>query len=338
MKKRRQPIHVFYQQLASLLQAHLSLKQAIEFCQINMVQWESIQQHLLVKISNGAKLFEALADYPMVFSDLDRQYIAIGEKTGQLPTVLIQLADMKQRWHRTKSQLRGALFYPLTILVVAILIAVGLLWLVVPQFAQLFASFGTDLPWPTAMLLTLSQSLHQHSIAILVFSSLLVGVHIMLWRHHLSYKKCWQKIGLSMPIIKLFSGKSQRVFWSRGFLLASNVGFDSLSAFRLANLSMGLVEVSGENKLRQGASLVGALATLNIFDQSQLQLLKVGEAAGQVTVVLKTILETSEQQLSDGVMRLLKMIEPVVMLLVALLVGSFIVALYLPIFTMGSLF
>ena len=342
--KRIKPKHIqaLIEQLAQLLKANITLEQALQIAKQNsLTAMRGLITSIEHSLQQGASFSQALAEHPKSFKVIDCQIVAAGEQAGALDQLLLQLSQFKQRLSAVKSKIRKALFYPCSILICSIGIGFGMLRFVVPQFESMFASFNNTLPLYTRTIIAASDWLIAHQLSLLGVLILLIAGLLLSYKKSPRFKKALYRLLYCLPLIKIYLMQAQVIRFCQVLSTVLHAGLASFPALQLACRSISnplhqrlLTQL--QQHVEQGSALSDALAAIAIFPLQVTSFLQVGEASGQVAEQAQRLADYYQHQLDQSLDQLSKLLEPIIMLIVATLVGGLIIALYLPIFQMGA--
>ena len=341
-KIKSKDIQNFLEQLASLFNAHLTLEQALVITKKNLSEaMRALVSKIEADIQSGLSFSAALEKHPKYFKSIDCKILAAGEQSGALAELTDQLAHFKKRLLEIKQKICKALFYPVSILLSSLLISFGMLRFVVPQFESMFASFNSTLPLYTRTIIAASDWLIAHQgLLLLLIGSVLASLMYLIKKQ--PKVRRWLFIGLyHCPLIKQYLIQAMSIRFCRVLTTLLSAGLASFEALQLANQSICNPYTAWhlqrlEQQVATGSSLAQALRQTNIFPSQLLSFIQVGEASGQLAALTTQVADYYQQQLDQSLDQLSKLLEPMIMLIVATLVGGLIIALYLPIFQMGA--
>ncbi|MGN4117533.1 type II secretion system F family protein, partial [Burkholderia gladioli] len=292
-------------------------------------------------IGAGRQLSEAMRHYPRQFDPMFRQLIAVGEASGQLAPLLARLAEDRERGAAQRARVRGALAYPLAVLGFALLITVALLAWVVPTFAQVFEGFGATLPAPTRFVLALSDGLMVFGPpAALGSFAAGAGVALLLRRSAEARHRAGHlalRLPLAGPLLRTLAAAR----WSRtlGTLLRAGTpladAFDSL-AQATGNPVFDRATGDIATRLLHGERLAAAMRAVGCFPAEVVQPIAVAEESGTLDAMLADIASLCERQVDERIGALTSLCEPLVVIVLGVLVGALVVAMYLPIVQLGN--
>ncbi len=333
---------LFTKQLAVLLKSGIPLLQAIELL---TEQFEGKMRSILVSLKDGIKeggsLAEGLKKYPKIFDNIYVQLVKAGEATGKLEVILERLTTYLERRQALQKKIKSALQYPLTQIVVVGLVVVFLLTYVVPQISQIFTQHGGALPLPTRILIAGSDFIRSYYIFILIILALIIGT-IRYWLSTKEGAKTFDKIKLQLPLIKYFAKISAVVQFSRtlGMLLEGGVNLsDALDiVVDIIDNKVLADELSqARDKIIKQGKIAQFLKETNIFPPIAIYLINTGEQSGQLDTMLLTVAENYEVELSELTDSLTAKIEPVMMFVMAAIVGFIVLSIALPLTQMSNL-
>ena len=338
-----QDVCVMSRQIATMLGAGVTLIQSLEM--IGQGHAKASMRKLLGEITNEVKsgnpLSSALRKHPLYFDDLYCDLVETGEQSGALETIYDRIALYKEKAEALKSKIKKAMFYPIAVLVVAFIVTTILLVFVVPQFEEIFAGFGAELPAFTQMVLKLSNFVQSYG----VFIAAGMGVAGFLFvRAHRKSPKLRDYVDariLAIPIIGAILKKAAIARFTRTLsttfaagvpligALDSAAGASGNAIFRDAILFIRK-EVAG------GIQMNVAMRATNVFPDMVTQMIAIGEESGAVDEMLGKIATIYEAEVDDMVDGLTSLLEPMIMAVLGVVIGGLIIAMYLPIFQMGS--
>jgi type IV pilus assembly protein PilC len=336
-------ISIFARQLATMLGAGIPLVQAFEI--IGSGHDKPAMQKLVLDIKSdvegGTSLHEALAKHPLYFDDLFVNLVEAGEQAGALEGLLDKVATYKEKSEAVKKKVKKALFYPAAVLVVAVIVTVILLIFVIPQFEDLFKGFGADLPAFTQMVINLSKFVQSDG----VFIALVVGGAGWLFFY---FKKRSRKMRqfldraiLKAPVIGPILYKAAIARYARTLSTMFAAGVPLVEALEsVAGACGNIVFEDGVMKMRDevatGQRLQRAMENTGLFPNMVVQMIAVGEESGSLDTMAGKVATFYEDDVDAAVDSMSSLLEPLIMLILGVLVGGLVIAMYLPIFKLGS--
>lgn len=330
-------------QLATLIGSGLPVEQALAAVarQSENARVGGLVLALRARINEGHSLAATLADFPHAFPELYRATVAAGEQAGHLAVTLERLADYTETRQALRQKISLALFYPLMLTTVALLIVFGLLTYVVPQVIQVFASTQQTLPALTRGLIAISAFLENHGLLLLLLLAV-GGVMAAYAGQRPAVCHAGHRLQLRLPLIgRLTRGlESARFARTMSILLAS--GVPALEALRisaqvLGNLPLRTAVEQAAVRVREGSSLYAALDTAGVFPPMLLQMIASGEASGRLENMLERAAAQQERETETLVAALLALFEPVLILTMGAVVLTIVLAILLPIFELNQL-
>lgn len=339
---RQKDLVVFTRQFATMIDAGLPLIRGLDIVarQTDNTALQDILRQVRHDVANGTPLAEAMAKHPKIFTDLYTSMVSAGEAGGILDTILTRLAGSLEKALRLKSSLTGALIYPLSIITVAVAVSAVLLIFVVPVFARMFDSFGQALPLPTQLAIQLSNFL-QASISqlLIVLVGLILGLR-GLYRTQAG-RSIIDRGVLRFPLFGPLIRKAAVARFTRTLatLLSSGVPLPEallVTGSTAGNTVIERAVLAAHHAIRQGKTLSEPLAASQVFPPLVSHMIEVGEQTGALDRMLEKIADFYEQEVDATVANLSALLEPVVIVFLGLVIGGLVVAMYLPIFTLGA--
>ena len=292
-------------------------------------------------VETGSSMSAAFRKYPLYFDSLFCNLIGAGEQAGILDTLLDRLATYKEKILAIKSKIKSALFYPISIIVVAFVIVAVIMLFVIPAFKELFSSFGADLPGPTLVVMAISDFFVAWWWAI--FSSIGFGLWFFFytWKRSLSMQATMDRLILKVPVFGPLIRKATIARWSRTLATMFTAGVPLVEALdSVAGAAGNRVYYDATKKVQSeistGTSLTVAMQNTNIFPNMVLQMTAIGEESGALDSMLSKVADFFEAEVDDAVDALASLMEPVIMVVLGVLIGGLVIAMYMPIFKMGS--
>jgi type IV pilus assembly protein PilC len=292
-------------------------------------------------VETGSSLQQSFRKYPLYFDDLYCNLIGAGEAAGILDTLLERLATYKEKIQAIKGKIKSALFYPVSIVVVAFIITAVIMIFVIPAFKELFSSFGADLPAPTLLVMAISDFFVQWWWAI--FGGIGGGFYAFFyfWKRSRKMQAIMDRGMLKLPIFGELIRKATIARWSRTLSTMFAAGVPLVEAFdSVAGASGNAVYFEATKNIQRevstGNSLTVAMQNTEVFPSMVLQMVAIGEEAGSLDAMLSKVADFYEAEVDDAVEALSSLMEPIIMVVLGTLIGGMVVAMYLPIFKMGQ--
>ncbi len=336
-------IAIFFRQLATMMSAGVPLVQAFEI--IGRGHDNAGMRALLLKIKNevesGTSLSETLAKHPIYFDDLVVNLVNAGESAGVLETLLDKIATYKEKTEYLKAKIKKAMFYPAAVIVVAIIVTSILLIFVVPQFEQLFSSFGADLPAFTRLVVDLSEFMQQWWWLVLgIVIGSIVGF-LQAKKRSRGFARAFDRFILKVPIIGPIMHKAAVARYARTLSTMFAAGVPLVEALESVAGATGNIVYSDavlmiRDSVSTGQQLQFAMSQTGLFPSMVEQMVAIGEESGALDGMLAKVADFYEQEVDDAVDALSSLLEPLIMSILGILIGGLVVAMYLPIFKLGA--
>ena len=336
-------IAVLSRQLATMLEAGVPLVQAFEI--IGQGHENPKMQELILAIKAdveaGSSLAEALAKHPLYFDDLFVNLVRAGEHAGVLDTLLDKIATYKEKTESLKGKIKKALFYPTAVLVVAILVTILLLVFVVPQFESMFKDFGADLPAFTRLVIDMSAFMQAWWWAVLGGAIAAVVGLAQLHKRSSRFRRGLDRALLRLPIVGPILRKAAIARYARTLSTMFAAGVPLVEALQSVAGATGNAEYADavlqmREAVATGQQLQLAMRQTGLFPHMVVQMVAIGEESGALDDMLSKVADFYEEEVDNAVDALSSLLEPLIMVILGVLVGGLVVAMYLPIFKMAS--
>ena len=336
-------IAIFSRQLATMLAAGIPLVQAFEI--VGNGHENAAMQKLILGIKGdvegGSALAEALAKQPLYFDDLFINLVEAGEQAGALETLLDKIATYKEKTEAIKKKIKKALTYPAAVLVVAFVVTTILLIFVIPAFEDLFKGFGADLPTFTRMVIDLSVFVRTNGLVLATGIAGAVGAFFYFKKRSRAMRHFLDRMSLKMPILGPILQKAAVARYARTLSTMFAAGVPLVEALEsVAGATGNIVYEEGVLKMRDevatGQRLQQAMENTDLFPNMVIQMIAVGEESGSLDEMSAKVADFYEEDVDNAVDNLSSLLEPLIMAILGVLVGGLVVAMYLPIFKMGS--
>jgi len=333
---------IFTRQFATMIDAGLPLVQCLDILsgQLDNMAFREVLVKVKTKVESGSTLADALGDHPKVFDTLYVQLVAAGEIGGILDTILNRLAQYIEKNEKLKSKVKGAMVYPSVVLIVAVGVTVVLLLFVTPTFEKMFKDFGGAMPTPTQIVIDLSKWL-QHYIGYLIAFLIALVIAFRAWISWPRGREQWDAFVIRTPIFGPLVRKVAVARFTRTLGTMISSGVPILDALEVVAKTAGnsVVEKAiryTKLKIAEGKTIVQPLAETKVFPPMVVQMIGVGEATGAMDQMLSKIADFYDDEVDAAVSALTTLIEPVMMVFLGGVVGGFLVAMYLPIFSIAG--
>jgi type IV pilus assembly protein PilC len=339
---KRTQIGVFTRQLSTMISSGLPLVQSLDALstQLENAALRGITAAMKERIEGGARFAETLQDYPNCFDELYVNLVVAGEEGGMLDAVLMRLAHYIEKTEKLRRKVKTALIYPSSIIVVAVGVVLILLLFVIPVFEHMFAGFGKALPVPTQIVIGLSTLVK----AGIFYIAAAAGVGAFALKKYYGTdngRRTIDRLSLKVPVIGRLLQKASvaRVTRTLGTLLSSGVSI--LESLTIVAKTAGnrIIEESliiARADISSGKSMSEPLKESAVFPPMTIQMIQVGEATGSLDTMLNKIADFYEEDVDNMVTNLTSLLEPAIMVVLGVVLGGLIVAMYLPIFQLGT--
>jgi type IV pilus assembly protein PilC len=336
-------IAMFSRQLATMLAAGIPLVQAFEIVGVGHEK-PSMQKLILnikADIESGTSLHEALAKHPLYFDDLYVNLVEAGEQAGALENLLDKVATYKEKTEALKKKIKKALFYPAAVLAVAVIVTLILLIFVIPQFEALFKGFGADLPAFTRMVINLSQFVQDKGwmIALVIGG----GVFAFGYFHKRSraVRHFIDRTLLRIPVLGPILTKAAIARFARTLSTMFAAGVPLVEAMEsvagaTGNIVYEQATLRMKDEVATGLRLQRAMENSGLFPNMVIQMIAVGEESGSLDEMAAKVADFYELEVDTAVDSMASLLEPLIMVILGILVGGLVVAMYLPIFKLGA--
>ncbi|HWP94801.1 MAG TPA: type II secretion system F family protein [Gammaproteobacteria bacterium] len=336
-------IAVFMRQLATMMKAGVPLVQSFEI--VGKGHENPRMQDLILDIKSsveaGASLTEALRKHYLYFDNLTVNLVEAGEQSGALETLLDKIATYKEKTEAIKKKIKKALTYPIAVLVVAFVVTAVILIYVIPQFESLFQGFGADLPAFTKMVIDLSYFVRDKGYIILIALGGAGYGFVEGKKRSAKFRENLDKLALKMPVIGDILRKAAIARFARTLQTMFAAGVPLVEALEsVAGATGNIIYETAILRMRDqvatGQQLNLAMSQTGLFPNMVVQMIAIGEESGAIDTMASKVADFFEQEVDDAVDNLSSLMEPLIMAILGVLVGGLVVAMYLPIFKMGS--
>ena len=342
-KVSNEDIAVFARQLATMMSAGIPMVQAFEIIG-NGHEKPAMQKLVLdikASIEGGSTLHESLAKFPLFFDDLFVNLVEAGEQAGALESLLDKIATYKEKTEALKKKIKKALFYPIAVLCVAVIVSIILLIFVIPQFEELFKGFGADLPAFTQMVVNLSRFVQHQGL----WLGMVIGGSIYAFFYFLKRSKKMQlasdRILLKFPIVGPILVKAAIARFARTLSTMFAAGVPLVEAMQsvagaTGNIVYEEAVLRMKDEVATGQRLQRAMENTGLFPNMVVQMIAVGEESGSLDTMSGKVAEFYEAEVDNAVDSMSSLLEPLIMAILGVLVGGMVIAMYLPIFKLGQ--
>lgn len=336
-------IAIFSRMLATMMKSGVPIVTALEIMaggQKNPKMKELVNS-VRSDIESGSSLHEAVSKHPVQFDELYRNLVKAGESAGVLETVLDTIATYKENIESLKGKIKKALFYPAIVVAVAILVSSILLIFVVPQFEQVFQSFGADLPAFTKMIVSASDFMVSYWYVILFLVVGAVVSFIMAKNRSPAFAHFLDRMILKIPVVGQIMHNSAIARFARTTAVTFKAGVPLVEALdTVAGATGNIVYEKAVYRIRDdvavGYQVNMAMKQVNLFPHMVIQMVAIGEEAGALDAMLFKVAEFYEQEVNNAVDALASLLEPMIMIFLGVVVGGMVIGMYLPIFKLAA--
>ena len=336
-------ITLFTRQLATMMKAGVPLLQSFDI--VGKGHSNPAVAKLLFDIKSdvetGSSLSQSFRKYPLYFDALFCNLIGAGEQAGILDSLLDRLATYKEKILAIKSKIKSALFYPVSIIVVAFVITAVIMIFVIPAFKELFSSFGAELPGPTLVVMAISDFFVEYWWAIFGSIGGAIWFFFYTWKRSIKMQSTMDRLLLKLPIFGHLIRIATIARFARTLSTMFAAGVPLVEALdSVAGASGNRVYYDATKKIQSeistGTSLTVAMQNSNVFPNMVLQMVAIGEESGALDSMLSKVADFFEEEVDDAVEALSSLMEPIIMVVLGTLIGGLVIAMYLPIFKMGE--
>ncbi len=336
-------IAVFSRQLATMIKSGVPIVQALEIIANGNKnpRMKTMVDTLRMDIEGGASIFEAMSKHPVQFDELYRNLVKAGEGAGVLETVLETIATYKENIETLKGKIKKALFYPATVVAVALIVSSILLVFVVPQFESVFQGFGAELPAFTQLIVAASDFMIAWWWAILVAIGGAIFAAVFFFKRSPAFQHFMDRMILKVPIIGQVMHNSSIARFARTLATTFKAGVPLVEALDIvAGATGNSVYERATHEIKDdvavGFQLNMAMRQVNLFPHMVTQMTAIGEEAGALDTMLFKVAEFYEEEVNNAVDALSSLLEPLIMIFIGVIVGSMVIGMYLPIFKLAA--
>jgi type IV pilus assembly protein PilC len=336
-------ISIFTRQLAVMMKAGVPLLQAFEIVGRGHSN-PSVGKLLLdikTDVETGSSLAQAFRKYPLYFDQLFCNLVGAGEAAGILDTLLDRLATYKEKILAIKGKIKSALFYPISIIVVALVVTAVIMIFVIPVFKDLFKSFGADLPGPTLVVMAISDWFIGNWYIVFPLAGFGIWFFFYSWKRSFAVQRFMDRLALRVPVFGEVIRKATIARWCRTLSTMFAAGVPLVESLdSVAGAAGNYVYYEATKRIQaevsSGTALTTAMTNTNVFPNMVLQMVAIGEESGALDQMLSKVADFFEQEVDEAVESLSSLMEPMIMVVLGGLIGGIVVAMYLPIFKMGQ--
>ncbi|MBA3508263.1 MAG: type II secretion system F family protein [Betaproteobacteria bacterium] len=336
-------ITFFTRQMATMLKAGVPLLQSFEIIARghSNARFSRLMMDIKNKIETGSSMSQAFRTHPAQFDSLYCNLVAAGETAGMLDSILDRLATYKEKTLALKAKIKSAMFYPISVVCVAIVVVWVIMVWVVPAFKQVFTSFGADLPAPTLIVMAISDFVVRWWwLGFIVLIGAIVGFTFMIKRSA-AFRYGYDRLILRLPVLGDILRKATIARWTRTLQTMFAAGVPLVESLDAVGGASGNAVYTAATKRIQtevstGTSLTNAMTNTGLFPSMVLQMTQIGEESGSLDNMLGKVADFFEREVDDAVTALTSLLEPIIIVFLGVVIGGLVVAMYLPIFKLGS--
>jgi type IV pilus assembly protein PilC len=340
---RPKDISVFTRQLATMMRAGVPLLQSFDIVARGSTnpRVTKLLNDIRGDVETGTSLSQAFRRHPLYFDALYCNLVEAGEAAGILETLLDRLATYQEKTLAIKQKIKGALSYPISVLVVAFIVVTVIMLKVIPAFKEVFTNFGADLPAPTVLVIAISEFFVSYWWAIFSFIGGGLFFFFQSWKRSVKMQRFMDRLLLKVPIFGDLIYKSSVARWTRTLSTMFAAGVPLVDALDSVGGAAGNAVFADATEQIQrdvstGTSLTVAMQTTNVFPVMVLQMASIGEESGALDSMLAKAADIYEEEVDEIVKSLSSLMEPIIIVFLGTLIGGIVVAMYLPIFKLGS--
>ncbi|MCU4674350.1 type II secretion system F family protein [Catenovulum sp. 2E275] len=337
-------VSVITRQLATMLSAGVPLVQSVDLIAKGNenANIRRLLSTIEVGLQSGTPFNQVLREHPQYFDDLYCDLVKAGELSGALDVIYDRIATYKEKTEALKSKIKKAMTYPVAVIVIAIIVTLILLIFVVPQFEQIFASFGAELPFFTRMIIHISNLIQNNGPFLAIGLAIFIFLFVRSYKNSQKLRDKVDALLLKAPIFGTILNKAALARFSRTLATTFAAGVPLVEALdSAAGASGNAVYRKAINEIKlevsAGMQMNIAMRTTKLFPDMVIQMVQIGEESGAIDDMLNKVATIYEQEVDDAVDGLSALIEPLIMAVLGVVIGGLIVAMYLPIFQMGKI-
>ncbi|WP_333840995.1 type II secretion system F family protein [Pelomicrobium sp.] len=336
-------ITLFTRQLATMMKAGVPLLQAFDIVARGHANpaVTKLLNEIRTEVETGSALHQAFRKHPVYFDQLFCNLVQAGEAAGILDNLLDRLATYKEKILAVKSKIKSALFYPLSIIVVAFIITAVIMIFVIPAFKELFTSFGADLPTPTLVVISISNFFVDWWWALFGGIAFTIWFFFFTWKRSLKMQRALDRLFLRLPVFGEVIRKATIARWARTLSTMFAAGVPLVEALESVGGASGNSVYWEATKQIQaevstGTSLTVAMQNAGVFPSMVIQMTAIGEESGSLDAMLGKVADFFEEEVDNAVEALSSLMEPMIMVVLGVLIGGLVISMYLPIFKLGA--
>jgi len=336
-------ISIFFRQLATMMSSGIPLVQSFDI--VGNGNENPAMRELILQVKSdlegGGTMGDAFRKHPDQFDELSCNLIAAGEQAGILEGMLAKIAHYKEKSESLKAKVKKAMTYPITIIVIALSITMMLLIFVIPQFQAIFAGFGADLPALTLIMIQASEFLQAYWWIVIGGAVAIVQTISQLKKKSPAFARGFENLILKIPVVGDILTKSAIARFARTLGTMFSAGVPLVEAMESVAGAVGIgrykdAVLTMKDEITTGTSLTDSMIHANLFPVMVVQMTSIGEEAGSIDSMLEKVADFYEEEVDNLVDNLSSLMEPLIMVVLGGIVGTIVMAMYLPIFKMGT--
>ncbi len=334
---------VMVRQLSTMINAGVPIVQAFELLvsATSAAGMKKLLKGILKHLREGESLSQSMAHFPKYFDRLFVSLVAAGEQGGILDTILLRLAEYREKSLALNKKVKSAMFYPAAIITVMLVVVVILMVFVIPVFSQLFSSFGATLPLLTQVVINISNWMKSHWYIIVLTPIALVWGFIWAYRRNLRFRTVVDRYALKIPVLGDILLKGAVARFMRTLSTMQGAGVPILEALETLSRVSGNVIIersvlAARQEVAGGGRITTQFKADGVFPVMATQMLAIGEETGAIETMAGKVADFYENEVEESVNRLSTLMEPMIMVVLGIIVGTLVVAMYMPIFKMGA--
>lgn len=342
-KIKSKDISFFTRQLATMMKAGVPLLQTFDIIGRGHEnpRFSRLLFDIKAKIESGSSMAQAFKAYPLYFNDLYCNLVAAGEAAGILDNVLDRLATYQEKTIALQGKIKSALTYPIVVLTITAGVVGVIMYKVVPAFVKMFNDMGASLPLPTQVVVAMSNAVVNHGIFVLIAIIALITGTIAVHKRSASFRMTVDRLMLRLPIFGALIEKATLARWTRTLSTMFSAGVPLVEALdSVGGASGNGVYVEATKKIKTevstGLSLTNAMNNSRLFPAMVLQMTQIGEESGALDDMLNKIADFYDREVDEAVESLSSLLQPLIIVILGIVIGGIVVAIYLPIFQIGQ--
>lgn len=342
-KVKQKDIAIFTRQLATMMRAGVPLLQSFDIAikGTSNAALGRLLNDIRSDVETGTNLANALRKHPVHFDALYCNLVAAGEQSGALENLLDRIAIYQEKMLALKSKIKSAMFYPISVMVVAGAVTAVMMIFVIPEFKKVFTSFGADLPAPTLFVMALSDFFVENGVFILLAIIAAVLGFVFSYKRSPAMQASLDRMSLQIPIVGDILRKGSIARWTRTLSTMFAAGVPLVEALDSVAGAAGnhiykVATKNIQNEVSTGTSLTVAMQGSQVFPAMVVQMVSIGEESGQLDSMCGKVADFFEREVDDLVAGLSQLLEPIIIVFLGTVIGGMVVAMYLPIFKLGQ--